>query len=62
MITADDFESIAPDGVRGPREPDGSLPELALMRPRPQSRLPNPGIAVELPFRGSAPDLGCRSR
>ncbi len=57
-VTADDFVSIVPDGVDGPRKPDGSLPEIAFMRPKPGSRLLDAGINVELPFKGTAPDLG----
>jgi len=57
-VTADDFVSTDPRGVDGPRRPDSSLPELDFMRPKPTSRLINAGIAVELPFKGAAPDLG----
>ena len=57
-VTADDFLSIVPNGVDGPRQPDGSLPDIAFMRPKPGSRLVDAGIRVELPFKGSAPDLG----
>ena len=57
-VTADDFLSIVPEGVDGPRQPDGSLPDIAFMRPKPGSRLVDAGIRVELPYKGSAPDLG----
>ena len=57
-VTADDFVSIVPEGVDGPRQPDGSLPDIAFMRPKPGSRWLDAGISVELPFKGSAPDLG----
>jgi hypothetical protein len=57
-VTADEFLSIVPDGVDGPRQPDGSLPEIAFMRPKPGSRLIDAGINVERPFKGPAPDLG----
>lgn len=57
-VTADDFVSIVPDGVDGPRQPDGSLPDLAFMRLKPGSRFLDAGIRVELPFKGGAPDLG----
>ncbi|MFA6135213.1 MAG: right-handed parallel beta-helix repeat-containing protein [Phycisphaerae bacterium] len=57
-VTADDFLSIVPDGVDGPRQADGSLPDIAFMHPRPGSRLVDAGIPVELPFKGPAPDLG----
>jgi len=35
-----------------------SLPDLAFMHSKPNSRLINAGILVELPFKGPAPDLG----
>jgi hypothetical protein len=57
-VSADDFLSIVPDGVDGPRQPDGSLPEIAFMRPKPGSRQIDAGIGVGLPFKGAAPDLG----
>jgi hypothetical protein len=57
-LTADDFVSIVPEGVDGPRKPDGSLPDIGFMRPKPESRLIDAGISVELPFKGRAPDLG----
>jgi hypothetical protein len=50
--------STDPKGVDGPRRPDGSLPEIDFMRPKPTSRLINAGIPVELPFKGPAPDMG----
>ncbi|WP_414664194.1 right-handed parallel beta-helix repeat-containing protein [Horticoccus sp. 23ND18S-11] len=57
-VTAEDFMSTEPKGVDGPRQPDGGLPELPFMRPKLGSRLLDAGIAVELPFKGPAPDLG----
>jgi hypothetical protein len=57
-VTADDFVSIDLKGVDGPRQPDGSLPDLAFIRPKPGSRLLDAVISVELPFKGAAPDLG----
>ncbi len=57
-VTADDFVSIVPEGADGPRQPDGSLPDIAFMRPKPGSPLVDAGINVGLPFKGPAPDLG----
>jgi hypothetical protein len=57
-VTADDFLSTDPKGADGPRQPDGSLPDIAFMHPKPGSRLLDAGISVDLPFKGSAPDLG----
>jgi len=57
-ITSEDFLSIAPEGVDGPRKPDGSLPDIAFMHIKPGSRLIDGGIDVRLSFNGRAPDLG----
>lgn len=56
--TPDDFLSVFPDGVDGPRKPDGSLPDISFMHLKPGSRLIDAGIDVRLPFNGRAPDLG----
>jgi hypothetical protein len=57
--TEADFISIDTTGVRGPRKPDGSLPDISFMHLKPGSEFINTGINVGLPFNGSAPDLGC---
>lgn len=57
-VTSEDFLSVVPEGVDGPRQPDGSLPQIDFMRPKPGSRLIDAGIDVRLPFNGKAPDLG----
>ena len=57
--TAADFISIDTTGVRGPRKPDGSLPDITFMHLASSSRLINAGTNVGLPFIGTAPDLGC---
>lgn len=57
-LTDDDFMSVVPIGVDGPRQADGSMPYITFMRPRPTSKLINAGTDVGLPFKGSAPDMG----
>jgi hypothetical protein len=57
-VTESDFESIDTTGVRGPRKPDGSLPDLKFLKLSAGSRLIDAGTDVGLPFTGQAPDLG----
>ncbi len=57
-VTVDDFVSIDTTGIRDPRKPDGSLPDLPFMRLAQGSDLIDAGTDVGLPFMGSAPDLG----
>ncbi|MEO6097004.1 MAG: hypothetical protein ABIW76_15530, partial [Fibrobacteria bacterium] len=63
-LTAADFLSVdtagmfGPGGILGPRKADGSLPDIKLMRPSPNSKLIDKGVDVKLAFKGSAPDLG----
>jgi hypothetical protein len=56
--TAQDFRSLAPAGVEGPRRPDGSLPDVDFLKLSPGSKLIDAGVDVNLPFQGRAPDLG----
>jgi hypothetical protein len=53
-----DFLSVNSTGVDGPRQADGSLPNLNFLHLKAGSKLINAGTNVELPFSGSAPDLG----
>ena len=55
---AADFLSLSSLGVDGPRQADGSLPELAFMHLAATSALIDAGTEVGLPFEGLAPDLG----
>lgn len=57
-VTAADFVSIDTTGVRGSRNPDGSLPELPFMRLAYGSQLIDAGTDVGLPYYGNAPDIG----
>ncbi len=53
-----DFISIDTVGARGPRKPDGSLPDIDFMHLTSGSDLIDGGQDVGLVFSGSAPDLG----
>lgn len=57
-IAAADFVSVDDTGTMGPREPDGSLPDLDFLELRAGSPLIDKGMDVELDFVGAAPDLG----
>jgi len=57
-VTNADFASIDTAGVRGPRKPDGSLPDVPFMHLAAGSQLIDAGTNVGLPFAGLAPDLG----
>ncbi|MGE5315274.1 MAG: right-handed parallel beta-helix repeat-containing protein [Acidobacteriota bacterium] len=58
-VAAADFQTIDTAGVSAPRKPDGSLPDIAYLRPARGSRVIDAGTDIGLPFYGSAPDLGC---
>lgn len=53
-----DFVSLSDEGMLGPRQPDGSLPNLDFLKLRAGSALIDAGTDVGLPFQGAAPDLG----
>lgn len=57
-----DFESLDPNGIDGPREQNGELPQLRFLRLSSTSTLIDVGINVGLPFEGDAPDLGAFER
>jgi hypothetical protein len=57
-ITDADLVSLKSAGCDGPRQRDGSLPELSFLRPAEGGSLVGRGVNVGLPYRGSAPDLG----
>jgi len=56
VVTAEQISGAGFGRVAGPRQSDGSLPEFGFMRSETTSRLINAGIAVDVPFKGSAPD------
>ena len=56
--TASDFQSMDYSLVTGPRQADGSLPELPFLHPVSGGRLIDQGVDTGDPYSGSAPDLG----
>jgi hypothetical protein len=61
-VTDDDFISINPHGLSGPRQADGSLPEVDFLKLANNSDLIDAGVDVGLPFLGKAPDIGAFER
>lgn len=57
-VTNEDFVSLDSLGVTGKRNADGSLPKLNFLRLKVGSDLIDAGTNVDLPFNGTAPDLG----
>lgn len=57
-VTTADFVSIDTAGVRGPRKPDGSLPDVAFLHLAAGSDLIDAGTDVGIPYKGMGPDLG----
>lgn len=57
-VTSADFLSIDSTGMAGPRTADGTLPDVRFLHPATGSDLIDKGVNVNLPFSGSAPDLG----
>jgi len=58
IVTSADFISIDPAAAYGPRNADGSLPDINFMHLAADSDLIDGGTDVNLPYYGSAPDLG----
>lgn len=59
---AGEVESLDETQLILPRQDDGSLPTITLLRPQAGSRLIDAGIDVGLPYQGKAPDLGALER
>lgn len=57
-VTGEMFFSLETEPAKGPRQQDGSLPHIDLLRPKPDSFLVDGGVPVAEPFYGSAPDIG----
>jgi len=57
-VAESDFVSVDPTGVDGPRQADGSLPDLDFLKLAPDSDLIDAGEDVGLNFFDAAPDLG----
>jgi hypothetical protein len=53
-----DFASVSDSGWMGPRQPDGSLPNITFLKLKAGSNLVDKGTDIGLPFTGDAPDLG----
>ena len=57
-VTSNDFLSLDMYGVDGPRQADGSLPNINFLRLASGSDLIDAGVNVGIPYGGDAPDLG----
>ena len=57
-VSAADFVSLDSTGITGPRQADGSLPDLDFLKLSSTSDLIDAGIDVGLPYNGLAPDIG----
>ncbi|MBS1958291.1 MAG: DUF4990 domain-containing protein [Bdellovibrionales bacterium] len=57
-VTNSDFLSLSTSGVDGPRQADGSLPNLNLLKLSTSSTLNDAGGDVGLPYFGSSPAVG----
>jgi hypothetical protein len=57
-VSAADFVSTDTAGVAGPRNADGSLPNIGFMKLRADSDLIDKGADIGLVYNGAAPDLG----
>lgn len=59
-VSIADFISLDTSGVRAPRKPDGTLPDITFMHLASGSQLINAGTIISgRPYAGAAPDLGC---
>ncbi|MDZ7296261.1 MAG: right-handed parallel beta-helix repeat-containing protein [candidate division KSB1 bacterium] len=57
-VNQDVFLSVDTELAKAPRQMDGSLPNVDLLRPRPGSVVIDRGVVSGDPFCGSAPDVG----
>ncbi|MDD1443197.1 hypothetical protein MEO93_23130, partial [Dolichospermum sp. ST_sed3] len=57
-VTSNDFLSLDTAGVSGSRKSYGNLPNISFLHLNGGSNLTNSGTDVDIPFRGTAPDLG----
>jgi hypothetical protein len=53
-----DFMSVNSSGVDGPRQADGSLPNISFLHLSAGSHLIDVGVDVGIPYNGNSPDLG----
>lgn len=59
-VSPEAFVALKDDGMLGPRQADGSLPDTDFLRPAKRGRLTDEGVDVGLPFKGRAIDIGPR--
>src|SRR5690625_7985729 len=52
------FVSLDTGAAKGPRQEDGSLPDIPLLKPVDGSFLVDGGVKIGRPFYGKAPDIG----
>ncbi len=57
-VNENDFVTLNDDGADGPREDDGSLPNIDFLRLKSGSDLVDAGVDVDLDYFGSRPDIG----
>ncbi|MES2474250.1 MAG: right-handed parallel beta-helix repeat-containing protein [Verrucomicrobiota bacterium] len=57
-LTDKDFESLELSDLVKPRQPNGELPEISLLRLKPGNPAIDKGVDIGQPFEGKAPDLG----
>jgi hypothetical protein len=53
-----EVESVDEKQLMRPRQPNGDLPEIDFLRPKPSSVLIDAGLDAGRPFRGRKPDIG----
>ncbi|MFO7447693.1 MAG: right-handed parallel beta-helix repeat-containing protein, partial [Ignavibacteriaceae bacterium] len=58
VVNTSDFISLDTAGVRGPRKPDGTLPDVNFLHLAEGSDLIDAGTDIGLPYMGAGPDLG----
>ncbi|WP_341936294.1 right-handed parallel beta-helix repeat-containing protein [Marinimicrobium sp. C2-29] len=61
-LSASDFISLDTQAAYGERQADGSLPDIDLLKPAPDSILIDAGFDLEVPHEGEAPDIGAYER
>jgi len=57
-VDESDFISLDSTGLTGPRQADGSLPDLDFLKLAAGSDLVDAGVEVGIPYHGDAPDIG----
>lgn len=58
-VSTGDFITLDTALLTAPRQPDGSLPEIDFLRPKPKSNLVDKGVDLGFPYNGTGVDLGC---